>query len=77
MDAKSKMDTFFMTIKNNFEAENTTLVHFGISSFMPLELFYINNLLNRSIWNRYFFNEKFYVNKKDEAKALTPEQFNL
>jgi len=68
-DAKSKIDTFFLTIKNNFEAENTTQMFMGISSYMPLELFYINNLLNRSPWNRYFFNEKFYIKNKDEMAA--------
>lgn len=49
----------------------------GISSYMPLELTYINNLMMRSAWNRYFFNEKIYITDKEERKEVDPDIYNL
>lgn len=49
----------------------------GISSYMPLELLYINNLLKRSAWNRYFFNEKYYIKDYDEIKELDYKPYDL
>lgn len=76
-DAYSKISTFYMMLKNNFDAEKTTRMHFGISSYMPLELVYINNLFKRSAWNRLFFNESFYVKNQDEVAQMEYKPYNL
>ena len=76
-EVKSKIDLFWLTIKNNYEAENTTQMFMGISSFMPLELFYINNLMSRSAWNRYFFNEKVYITDEEERSEMDTDMYNL
>lgn len=74
---KSKIDTFWLTHKNNYDAENTNYMFFGIGSPIPLDLLYVNNLFLRSAWNRYFFNEQVYITPESERKDSDFKVYNF
>lgn len=55
-------------VLQNYQAEQTLLSHWGMGSWIVLELVTIHNLFTKIAWNRLFFNEELYITPTDWAK---------
>lgn len=60
-DARGKLELLYQMILQNYQAEHTQVSHWGMGSWIVLELLTIHNLFNKMAWNRLFFNEELYI----------------
>lgn len=51
-------------LMSNYYADMTPISYMGSGSIVILEITIVNNLFNRSAWNRYFFNEEEYIDSR-------------
>jgi hypothetical protein len=52
-------------LETNFKSEATTLTRFGNGGLHLIGAIKIYGLFSKHTWNRYFFNEEYYLDHND------------